>query len=75
MDSLALSIVEACAIARTGRTAIYQAINKGELRAVKRGRRTLVLVSDLHNWVESFPAIEVKPPKPASKHCSEEAAP
>jgi excisionase family DNA binding protein len=56
-SALAHSIPEACSIACAGRTALYEAIRSGALRAVKRGRRTLILDDDLRRWVQSLPPL------------------
>jgi excisionase family DNA binding protein len=54
---LAYSVPEACTVASIGRSALYEAIRSGELRAVKYGRRTLVLARDLNAWIDQLPPI------------------
>jgi excisionase family DNA binding protein len=54
---LALGIAEACAMLGVGRTTVYSLIKAGSLRAVKVGRRTVILSADLQRYAETLPAI------------------
>ena len=79
---LALSVAETCAAGNFGKTAFYQAVKSGALRAVKHGKRTVVLQADLQRFLENLPAvtpqrnpeIESVPPRvKADELCGEHA--
>jgi excisionase family DNA binding protein len=56
----ALSVADASQLSSVGRSQIYEAIASGELRAVKRGRSTLILPADLRAWIENLPAFSAE---------------
>jgi excisionase family DNA binding protein len=55
MQREGLSVAEACAVAGIGRTKFYEAIANGSLRARKFGKRTIVLRSDLQDFLSELP--------------------
>jgi excisionase family DNA binding protein len=56
-----LTIPEACAMIRIGRTKFYQLLNAGEIKAVKIGKKTLVPQSAILQWIEELPAYNDMP--------------
>ena len=53
----AYSIEDSAIVADSSRTALYAAIQRGELVARKNGRRTVVLVDDLKSYLQQLPVI------------------
>ena len=54
-EPYALSIEEAANFCGIGRTKLYELIKKGAIKARKLGRRTILPVADLKEFVESLP--------------------
>jgi excisionase family DNA binding protein len=52
-EPLAVPIPEAARLGGVGRSLIYSEIAKGNLRIVKIGRRTIVMMDDLRAWLAS----------------------
>lgn len=57
-ERVSYSISDAVKVSGIGRTSVYEAIKAGRLQARKLGRRTLILKTDLHQWVAGLPAIK-----------------
>lgn len=56
----ALTFREVCQFGAISMAALYTEVNAGRLRAVKRGRRSLVLRADFERWLNDLPAISPK---------------
>lgn len=62
MTKISLSIEEVQGATGIGRTKIYAAINSGQLKARKYGKRTIVLKDDLDAFLsslESYPSAKL----------------
>ena len=52
---IAVTIPEAVRLSGRSRSAVYEALAKGELPARKAGRRTLILYADLQAYIAALP--------------------
>ncbi len=65
IDPLAVPIAEAVTFSGMSRSAVYRELANGNLRAVKAGSRTLVLVESIRAYLASLPAATFRPAKAA----------
>jgi len=54
---IAVPVPEACRIVGIGRSRLYEEIAAGRIEARKAGKRTLVMVASLRDYVASLPRI------------------
>lgn len=59
MEKKVYTIDEVQSITGIGRTKIYESINSGILRAKKFGRKTLILLEDLDDFLNQLASYEV----------------
>jgi excisionase family DNA binding protein len=50
-----LTVRQTTQIAGCARTTLYRLISEGAIRPVKVGRRTLIVASELDEWIASLP--------------------
>jgi excisionase family DNA binding protein len=68
MEMLALTIAQAAKLGGPCRSAIYEDIRSGRLRAVKRGRSTRILFDDFREYLASF-----RPIQPSAEQLSDKS--
>jgi len=51
---IAVSPDEAARLAGIGRTSLYAALAKGDLKSIKIGTRRLIKIDAIHDWLASY---------------------
>ena len=64
-ETLAAPIPDACRISGLSRSEIYRRLAAGDIRAVKSGSRTLILMDSLRAHLASLPVATFRAPKAA----------
>jgi excisionase family DNA binding protein len=59
METEALTVHDFCKQYRIGRDKFYNEVRSRRLRALKVGKKTLILKRDAEAWVESLPSLEL----------------
>lgn len=49
-----LTIGDFCEATSLGRTHVYELLKRGEVKAIKIGRRTFIRREDMHNWLKTL---------------------
>ena len=55
MTKISVTVPEAVAMTGIGRSSLYKLFSEGKVHPRKSGKRTLILVSDLEEYIRSLP--------------------
>jgi excisionase family DNA binding protein len=58
-DKIAFSVAEACSSIGIGRSLFYELVARGDIPAIKLGRRTLVRSEYLKRYIASLPKAKI----------------
>lgn len=59
-DLIAVTIKDAVKVSGISRSSLYEALKRGDLRASKAGRRTLIPFAELQNYMAALPQYEAR---------------
>jgi hypothetical protein len=64
-ETMAASIADACCVSGLSRSELYRRLAAGDIRAVKSGSRTLILMDSLRAHLASLPPATFRAPRGA----------
>lgn len=56
-EKLSYTVKEVCRLVGISTATFYKFLGRGDVRAVKLGNKTLILATDLREWLERLPAV------------------
>jgi hypothetical protein len=63
VDPIAMSLSRATLVSGLSRSELYRRLAAGDLRAVKAGKRTLILADSLHTFLAKLPPATFRAPR------------
>lgn len=63
-----LTIGDFCEATSLGRTHVYELLKRGEVKAIKIGRRTFIRREDVQKWISSLTSYPIKPVQKEANH-------
>ncbi|WP_433965128.1 excisionase family DNA-binding protein [Tunturiibacter gelidiferens] len=56
---ITISVIEAMSATGIGKTMMYELLNDGSLRSIKIGKKRLIIVESIHEWIEAMESYDI----------------